>query len=196
MDAFAVSYVALWAVVLLEGIALLLVLRGVGTIFLNTREGINRDGLPLGSQTPDLVATDASGRQRSFGEFRGRWLVLIFASPTCQICLKLVPELQDLRADLGADVEVLVALRADGPEVASEYERLTLGAAPVLAVGTRAASDKYKVRVSPFVNVVDPDGVLRAKGLVNSIDNVDHLMYEAGIRHPRTMVHAQEPAAG
>jgi len=195
MDFFSISYAVLWTVVLVEGVALLLVLRSVGTIFLNTREGISRDGLSIGSMAPDIDATDAGGVPRSFREFRGRWLVLVFASPTCTICLKLVPDLRALRSALGSEAEILVALRADGEEVASAYERATGEAAPVFAIGTKAGTEKYKVRVSPFVNVVDPQGILRAKGLVNTVENVEHLLFEAGVRHPRVMAHAQDSPA-
>ena len=195
MDLFGLTHVALWIVVVTQGVILFLLLRSVGTVFLNTGEGVSRDGVSVGTRAPDFTAIDAAGTNRSLRDYLGRWTVLIFASPTCQICWRLVPKLREFRQAVRDQVEVLLLLRADH-EVAAAYETTTAGALPVLAIGTRGAAEKYKVRVSPFIHVLDPAGVVRAKGLVNTVENVEHLLYDAGVRHKRIQAHGEEHERG
>jgi methylamine dehydrogenase accessory protein MauD len=191
VDVISISYVVLWIVVLAQGAALVLVFRSVGSVFLASREGISRDGLKLGKRAPGFVGFDGE-RSRSLDEFVGKWLVLVFAAPTCQICLKMLPELGRLRDDLADQVEVLVLLRGD-EAVVEEYRESTKTALPLLAVGLHGVAERYSVRVSPFAHVLDPAGVIRAKGLINTIENVAHQLYEAGLRDERIGVHVHEP---
>ncbi len=187
MDLVSISYVALWIIVITQGIALVLVFRSVGTVFLASREGIYRDGLQIGTKAP-LFRAYEHGEERSLGDYVGKWLVLVFAAPACQICLNLIPGLEILREDLGKEAEVLILLRA-GDEVAADYRQITNTTMPVLAIGQRGVAEQWLVRVSPFAHILDPSGVIKAKGLVNTVENVTHLLYEAGMRHDRVGEH-------
>jgi hypothetical protein len=190
MDLVSVSYAVLWIVVLIQGFALILVFRSMGTVFLASRDGISRDGLKVGTKAPMFVGS-SNGQPRSLAEFIGKWLVLVFAAPTCQICLQVLPDLGRLRDDLGDEVDILLLLRADA-DVAVDYQRSTGTTLPVLAIGQHGVAERYLVRVSPFVHVLDPDGMIRAKGLVNTVENVAHLLYEGGLRNERIGVHVHE----
>ena len=45
IDIWTVSYIVLWVLVLLEGVAIIVLLRQFGAIYLGSRAAINRDGL-------------------------------------------------------------------------------------------------------------------------------------------------------
>ncbi len=195
MDLWTLSYVGLWLLVLLEGCVLVLLLRGAGMMFLGTREGISRDGLPIGRTAPPFKALDSHARSISLDDYRGSWVVMIFAATSCEICWRLIPELRGLRESLAGAAEVVIMLRDDVHAVA-EYAKAAGDDVPIVAIGRRGVVQAYKVRVSPFAHVVDPDGVVRAKGLVNDVEHVEHLLYEAGVRHPRLVVHGQPSPAG
>ena len=47
----------------------------------------------------------------------------------------------------------------------------------------KGVAEQYKVRVSPFAHILDPEGVVRAKGLVNDREGVEHLLSDAGMKH-------------
>jgi peroxiredoxin len=193
MDGVSLSYLVLWAIVIAQGFALLLMFRSMGTVFLASREGISRDGLRIGSKAPVFTAYDASGA-KSLTEFLGKWLVLVFAAPTCEICLSLLPGLERLQSDVADDVDVLILLRGD-PSVAESYRQATRTTLPVLAIGDHGIAERYSVRVSPFVHVLDATGMIRAKGLVNTVENVAHQLYEAGLRGEQIGSHVPEPPA-
>jgi peroxiredoxin len=195
VDLWTASYIALWILVLVEGLVLVLVLRSVATIFLSDRDAISRDGIAVGRRAPAFEGIDSTGNKTALADLLGQWVVLIFAAPACQICMKLVPQLTNLRDALKGEAKILVALRADA-EVVADYEYATGGVLPVLAIGNRRVAERYNVRVSPFVHVLDARGVVRAKGLVNDTDQLEHLLMEAGIQHEIVARHSpRHPAA-
>lgn len=194
MDLFTITYILLWALVLLQAVVLLVVLRSFGTLFLGTRDAISRDGLSIGTEAPDFTANTGAGDSISLRDFRGRWVVLIFASPTCQICWELIPTLDPLRNRLADHVEFALLLRAER-DVAAEYEHRVQGSIRVLSIGKQGTAEQYHVRVSPFVHILDPLGVVRAKGLVNDRDHMEHLLVDAGLEHESLRPHGRDAGA-
>jgi methylamine dehydrogenase accessory protein MauD len=187
MDIFTISYLILWAVVLLEAIALVVVLRAVGNLYLGSRGAIERDGLELDTTAPDFKGTLADGSTFDSRHLAGRWRVFLFALPTCQICRKLLPELRGLTDELGDEVGVHVLVRGT-PSLAAAFA----GSVPspnVVAISDAVATRGYRVRVSPYATVLDPNGQVRAKGLVDRIEHVEHLLQEAGVRNAVTLRH-------
>src|SRR5262249_36542976 len=57
------------------------------------------DRLPLGSPAPAFELPDLSGERRSLAQFLGQRLLLIFFSPSCGFCVKMLPDLARLSAD-------------------------------------------------------------------------------------------------
>lgn len=64
----------------------------------------------------------------------------------------------------------------------------------VLAIGAHGVAEQFGVRVSPYLTVVDPDGRVRAKGLVNTADDIAHKFAEAGFRHTSVGRHVHADA--
>jgi len=62
VDLWTLSYVALWAVVAVQSLVLVVILRMFGSFYLGTRDGISRDGPSLGSTAPSFHARDLTGR--------------------------------------------------------------------------------------------------------------------------------------
>jgi len=82
------------------------------------------------------------GREVSLADFRGRAVLVNFWATWCGPCLKELPSLDALEADLGGDDFTVVAIAADpqGPEAAGAFldklniKRLKLYADPMLAM--------------------------------------------------------------
>jgi methylamine dehydrogenase accessory protein MauD len=194
MDAFGASYVVLWTLVIAEGVAIFVLLRAVGSIFLGGREAIERDGLPLGAVAPPFEAHDAAGRPVQLAHLLGRWSVLIFASPSCGICRELLPTVQSLSRDLGGAADISVLLRGEVEDARLMQESLA-GPIRILAIGRNGIAQRYRVRVSPYAQVLDASGRVRAKGLVNTRDHVEHLLSSAGLEHRALDRHLEEITA-
>jgi methylamine dehydrogenase accessory protein MauD len=167
-----VSYIALWALVLVLCLLVLLLYRQLGIMYLGSAEGVSRDGLERGKKAPDFSLTDQYGNPQRLSDYQGRPTALIFGSPHCSPCRVLMPQLHDWTR---AHPEVgLVWLNA-----ASEEETLKfvsdIGATIPVAAYTPQDNlmDRYRVRVTPFMFLVDENGVIRAKGLVNTKAGMD-----------------------
>ena len=59
---FYVSYAALWLLLLTMGVLVLLLYRHFGMMSLGTLEGVQRDGLPIGSVAPPISGVTAAGQ--------------------------------------------------------------------------------------------------------------------------------------
>lgn len=189
MDFWSISYLALWVLVIVQGIVLLVVLRTLGSFMLSTREAIERDGLAIGTRAPVFVAEDATGSEVRLSDVLGKWLVLLFAFPACRICRELLPDMGTLSRELGSEARVLLLLRGslDDLRLLLEQENPTIES---WAIGHHGVAERFRVRVSPFVHVIDPAGNVKAKGLVNNREAVEHLLRDAGFTHPTAVKHA------
>jgi methylamine dehydrogenase accessory protein MauD len=167
-----ISYILLWLVVLALIVLVLLLYRQLGIMYLGTAEGVSRDGLPRGTVAPDFNLTDQYGQPQRLGAYRGKPTALLFGSPSCGPCRLLVPQLHDW-AKKHPDISVLWL------NAATEEESLRfvseVGASLPVAPYTPESKmlDKYKVRVTPFIFMLDEVGVIRAKGLVNNKSGLD-----------------------
>lgn len=193
MDLWTISYLLLWAVVLIEGIVIVILVREFGSVFLNSRGGIERDGLAIGSSAPDFEATDLVGAPVKLTDFAGRWLVLFFASPGCGECYSMLGMLGEIQQSLAAEANIIYMYRGLHDDMEGIPE---LSAAPVrvVAAGRTGVAELYRARVSPYVQVMDAEGRVRAKGLVNSRGRLEHLLLEAGLRHPSLRAHEVAPS--
>ena len=63
---FYVSYAALWLLLLTIGVLVLLLYRHFGVMSLGTLEGVQRDGLPIGSVAPPISGVTAAGQDTSW----------------------------------------------------------------------------------------------------------------------------------
>ncbi len=167
-----ISYIVLWLIVLALGLLVLLLYRQLGIMYLGSAEGVSRDGIDKGATAPDFALTDQYGNPQRLSDYRGRPALLLFGSPHCSPCRTLMPQLHEWAR---AHPEVgVVWLNA-----ASEEESLKfvseLGATLPVAPYTPESKlmDRYKVRVTPFMFLLDEKGVVRAKGLANTKSGLD-----------------------
>jgi hypothetical protein len=191
MDAFTVRYLVLWIVVIVEAALLLVVLRTFGTFYLSTTSGVNRDGLPVGSITPDFQAVTLDRRAITRESLRGRWAVLFFVDPMCQECYELLPDLVELEADLEGLARTVVMFRGER-EDAEAFPSLVASQLAIVPIGRKGLIERFRVRASPFFQILDEQGVVRAKGLAGNRETVEHLISNAQLHHPIIDRHRRE----
>ncbi len=178
MTALTVSNVALWFVVTALALVLLAVVRQLGVLHERiTPVGalMLANGLKVGEAAPRLEAQDLDGRALSVGAARAdeRATLLVFVSPTCPVCKALLPV---LKSSLTCEREWLDIILASDGDIASQREfvqRQRLGGFPYIVSTPLGIS--YQVSRLPFAALIDSQGVLRARGIVNSREHLESL---------------------
>ena len=162
-----VSGVVLAALVVVEGWAILNLLRQYGRLLLriealeaagDVSAGASAApaGLPVGAAAPDFKLATTEGDTRSLGELvrRSKPLLLVFTDPGCGPCSALMPEVAHWQRDYSE--QVTVALVSTGTVEATRAKARELGLDNVLVerTGDEVASS-YRYLGTPSAVVVD-----------------------------------------
>ena len=145
------SYVLLWVAVLGLVAAVIALLRQIGVLHAR----LHPLGVHFAGEGPDL---DVPAPGVPAVDYRDRPLTVVaFTSPTCEVCATLRPSLRALERGY-RDLAVLVLDLDDR---------------------TRPTFAAFNVRSTPYVVAVDDDGVVRGRGVANSLEQVEELVAEA-----------------
>lgn len=173
-----VSYIVLWLLVL-GSVALLLALaRQIG--ILHTRLGptgarITNAGLELGTEAPRFSEYDLNGHLVTLGAERGKSTLLVFISPSCSVCGELAPAIRTLHRHEQEYVEVVVVSMLDNQAENRAYvKHYNLGSVPYLVKPHIA--EMYHITSSPYAILVDAEGNIFTKGVVNHIEHLESLL--------------------
>jgi methylamine dehydrogenase accessory protein MauD len=177
---FWVSYAALWLLLLTVAVLLLLLYRHFGMMALGTLEGVQRDGLPVGSVAPTLSGVTAEGQDTTWQPRRGRAQVLLFAAPDCEPCGTILPYLDHLARVPGEAVGVTAIVPGPQEEVVRLVDRYH-PTYPCLAEDGSGAFHRFRVRVTPFGFVIGSDGRVLAKGLCGDVGRLRNLLEAGGL---------------
>ena len=161
---FYVSYAALWLLLLTIGVLVLLLYRHFGMMSLGTLEGVQRDGLPIGSIAPPISGVTAAGQDTGWEPKRGQPQLLLFVAPDCEPCAVVLPHVERLAQSVNGRLGIAAVVPGPRAEVARFVERYR-PPFPCLADDGSGAFTRYRVRVTPFGFVVGSDGRVLAKGL-------------------------------
>jgi len=187
-----ISYIVLWVLVLGLGLLVILLYRQFGLMYLGTAEGVSRDGLEKGTRAPDFALTDQHGTAHKLSSYRGQPVLLLFGSPHCSPCRTLLPQLQDWSM-ARRDVKVLW-LNAASREESLKFVSDTGTGLPVLPFPPENnIMERFKVRVTPFMFMLDEQGVVRAKGLVNTRGGLDLYYQELKTGKQEAQIIESEP---
>lgn len=178
MSALAISNIVLWVLVLALAAVLLAVVRQLGVLHERIAPAgalmLNR-GLKVGDAAPVLTVADLKGASHEIGVARsdGRSTLLLFVSPTCPVCKSLLPALKSSRRDERDWLDVILA--SDGELREQEDFVRAQGLESIPYVVSAALGLAYQVSRLPFAALLDEQGVLRARGLVNSREHLESL---------------------
>ena len=178
MTALAASNVALWFVVIALCLAMLAVVRQLGV--LHERIGpvgalMLAKGLNVGESAPKIAAQDLEGRSITVGIARTdeRATLVMFVSPTCPVCKALLPV---LKSSLTSERDWLDIILASDGNTLDQREFVAahrLGGFPYVVSAPLGIA--YQVGRLPFAALIDAQGVLRARGIVNSREHLESL---------------------
>ena len=167
-----VSYVVLWFLVIALSVLVLALARQVGTLHLRLGPRgaleLDEEGPPLGEAPEAIEARDLDGRATMVGGPGDPQLVL-FVSPGCPVCREVAPSLP--AASRAARLAPRIVANAPADVVRATYHST---AAPVIADAAVAAA--YGIPGTPYAVVLDETGVVRAKGTVNNLEQLEGLV--------------------
>jgi methylamine dehydrogenase accessory protein MauD len=135
---------------------------------------INDAGPKIGDASPVFNVASINGFEVAVGVKQTHSTLVLFLSPTCPICNKLLPAIKSVRSSESRWLSVVLA--SDGePEKHLEFMRKhALADIPYLL--SQPLGTAYRVSRLPFAVLLDADGIVRAKGLVNSREQLDSLL--------------------
>lgn len=160
------AFVAQWVLLLVLCVVVVALARQVGTLHLRLGPRgaleIDEEGPELGSILPSVPARSADGGTVVIGG-PGEGRLVLFSSPTCIVCREVAPG-------------VPAAARAGGlvPQIVHDAD----------------AEHTFEVPGTPFLIVLDELGVVRAKGTVNNLEQMEGLV-DTAVRRMR-----EEDASG
>ena len=110
---------------------------------------------------PDLAFTDANDKPVKLADYKGKTVLLNFWATWCAPCVKEMPSLDKLQAEMGKDKFVVLPLSLDGPtraKVAPFYQDKKLTDLGIYFDKGRKAMQALGVSVLPTSILVDPSG--------------------------------------
>jgi methylamine dehydrogenase accessory protein MauD len=132
-------------------------------------------GHTAGEPGPVLEVADLEGHTHQVGVARGdgRSTLLLFVSPTCPVCKTLLPAIKSSRKDERGWMDVILASDGDTSEQREFVRAQGLDGIPYVV--SAALGLAYQVSRLPFAALLDEQGILRARGLVNSREHLESL---------------------
>jgi methylamine dehydrogenase accessory protein MauD len=195
MQALLVSNVVLWIMVIVLAAVVVALTRQIGVLYERVAPAgalAMGTGPVVGDAAPVVPLDDLGGRRHTLGAARadGRSTLLFFLSPTCPVCKTLLPVLRSAARSEAAWLDVVLA--SDGAR--AEHEAFVaaerLGEFPYVLSPMLGMT--WQVAKLPYAALVDADGIVRAKGLVNTREHLESL-FEA---KERGVASIQDWAAG
>jgi len=177
-EALWVSNALLWVAVLALAAVVYALIRQIGVLHERVAPAgalMMGGGPKVGELAPRFVGDDLFGRGVQIGgpDAGGASTLLLFVSPSCPVCKALLPVVKSIAAREGDALRVVLA--SDGPTEEQHHfaEEHALGALP-LVVSTELGL-AHQVAKLPHAVLIDADGVVRAKGLVNTREHLESL---------------------
>lgn len=145
-----VSYIMLWLAVLVLGVTVVALLRQIGVLHLRVAPmGVHFAGEgPELDQPAPIIDLDVD-----YGE--SDLTLLAFTSPTCEICASLKPDLERLEGHYD-EIRLRFVGHEDDPRSFAEFN----------------------VRSTPYLVAIDGTGIVRSRGVANTIDQVEEMLAE------------------
>lgn len=175
-EALLVSNVLLWMAVLVLLVAVIALARQVGVLHerIAPMGALMMDSGPkVGDAAPLLELALQGGGRFTLGGVKPRPTLVFFLAPTCPVCKKLLPIVASMRAAERGRLDVLLASDGEPAEHDAFRRKAKLDDWPY-ALSVELGM-QYRVSKLPYALLVDEAGVVRAKGLVNTREQLESL---------------------
>jgi peroxiredoxin len=147
------------------------------------RSRLERDGLPRGTEAPELELETLDGQMLSLHDYRGRPVLLVFSDPECGPCSALLPEL----ARLQDDVAIAMVTRGDAEANRAKAAEHGLDF-PIAVQRGWTVSKRYGIFATPVAFLLDEEGVI-AQPVAKGKDEIVALARLARTREEAPLAH-------
>lgn len=177
-QALLVSNVVLWVLVVVLAAVVVALARQIGVLYERIAPVgalMVGKGPRVGEASPVLDVAELGGAVRVIGgpSPDGRSTLVFFLSPTCPVCKTLLPALRSAAHREAAWLAVVLASDGGRDEHAAFVRASRLEEFPYVL--SPALGISYQVGKLPYAVLIDGDGVVRAKGLVNTREHLESL---------------------
>lgn len=178
VEALLISNVVLWIVVLVLAAVVVALVRQIGVLHERVAPAgalMGKEGPRVGEVAPRFDLVDWSGRALTIGavDSEGTGTLLVFVSPTCPVCKTLLPVLDSVVRSEARRLRLVLA--SDGPRDEHNAFVRTHSLAERSYVLSHELGLAYQIGKLPYAVLIDAEGVLRGKGLVNTREHVESL---------------------
>jgi methylamine dehydrogenase accessory protein MauD len=185
MDALTVSVILLWVAVLFLAVLLWAISRQVGVLFERVAPMgalVTDSGPAVGSASPMFNLTGIQSEPVQIGGEQNTNSLVFFLSPTCPVCKKLLPVLKSVARDEQQSLRIVLASDGEVTEHLQFVQQQGLGSMPYVL--STPLGMEYRVSRLPYAVLLDKQGVVVSKGLVNSREQLDSLLNAHDMRTP------------
>lgn len=193
--ALMISAALSWAALLALGAICLALVRQVGILYERMMPAgalMIDKGPAVGAIATVFELGDIAGRAVKVGGLSNskRNTLVFFLSPTCPVCKKLLPLLPSIQAREGS-VDIVLASDGEFEEHAAFYRKSGLSQYPYVLSQELGLS--YQIGKLPYAVLLDEEGKVRAKGLVNTREHLESLFEakERGVASLQEFVHGK-----
>ena len=176
IEALVVSNAVLWVVVVALLVVVFALARQIGVLYerVSPMGALMMDtGPKVGASAPVFALTDLAGQPVNVGAPSPRSTLLFFVSPTCPVCKKLLPIVKSAAVSERRWLSIVLASDGEADEHRRFVQRADLGAFPYVL--SQELGVAFHVGKLPYAVLLDEHGVVRAKGLVNSREQLESL---------------------
>ncbi|GBC85792.1 Methylamine utilization protein MauD [bacterium HR11] len=180
------SYVLLWVLVVLLALAVFALARQIGVLHERIAPLgalVTAHGPQIGEPSPVLDVRDIQGRPFRIGGERsdGRGLYIVFVSPECPICKKILPSLKVMARSERHRFEFVLVSDGEERDHWGFIQEFGLQEFPYILSSDLGMT--YRIGRLPYAVLLDDKGVVRAKGLVNTMEHLESLIvaYDMGV---------------
>lgn len=176
VEALVVSNIVLWLVVLALLVAVVALARQVGILYerIAPMGALMMDtGPKVGEAVPVFDLPDLAGRTVGIGRAGQTSTLLFFLSPTCPVCKKLLPILRGIGQSERSWLRIVLASDGERPEHENFFRKAKLDPFPYVLSTDLGMT--FRISKLPYAVLIDEAGRVRAKGLVNSREQLESL---------------------
>ncbi|MCH7506518.1 MAG: methylamine dehydrogenase accessory protein MauD [Proteobacteria bacterium] len=174
----AISNLMLWVLVLVLAAMVFALVRQISILHERIAPAgalMAGSGLKTGEEIPVFDLETLDGRAIRIGgkSSNGKSTLLFFLSPTCPVCKTLIPILTAMRKSEAHWLEIVFASDGDEQEHRQWLQECKLESWPYIL--SQQLGMTMLVAQLPFAALIDENGILCARGLVNTREHIESL---------------------
>lgn len=161
--------VSQWVLLFALGCLVIVAYRQLGYMLHLKEMGTEHDGRQIGEQAPAFSYTPMQQSLDASDYFdpKGKWSLLLFADPGCVSCQGALRALEHFAPEVAARMQILVATSAD-PALITAVEEFRTASVTIGRVDGEVPFKLYRTHATPFLYVIDAEGVIQAKGVAGN----------------------------